>query len=312
MKKEVYLGVDLGGTKIALGLVSPQGKLLSLARKPTRIHGEHPTGTQLISTLSEAISEQSLLAKDLGLKVKGLGLASAGPMNIDTGELIEPANLRNIRRFALCERLQSALKKKNLRYPLFFQNDAMAAAFAEAWLGQAKKTSCSVMITVGTGIGAGVLRNNEALQNKGQGSEWGHCLIGSQTVEEQAAGPAILARASKYLGKNFVLWDDFASEMKLRGNLPSSEVSALFTPTSEALATLCYNLSLGVAPDVITFSGGVMRSKKYFWPELQTRYKTLMKPYPKMLCPLKQSTLKEPGVLGAAWMVAANKYRVSF
>jgi len=312
MAKDVYLGIDLGGTKIALGLVSAKGQLLSFQRKSTLMKGEHPTGPELIAKLVEAITEQIALSKDLKLKLKGIGLASTGPMNIETGELIEPANLRNIRRFALCQKLQQALKKKKFSYPLSFQNDAMAAAFAEHWLGHAKKTECSVMVTVGTGIGAGVITKNEALQNHGQGAEWGHSLIGTQTVEELAAGPAVLARASKHFGKPYATWTELESDMLTRGTLSDQDIHALFSPTIEALAALCYNLSIGLAPDVISFFGGVMHSRKYFWTELQARYKSLMQPYPKMQCPLKMSQLKEPGILGAAWMVAANKYRVSY
>jgi glucokinase len=251
------------------------------------------------------------LARAMKLKVVGIGLASTGPMNIATGELIEPANLRNIKRFALCSKFTAALKKRKVSLPLHFQNDAMAAAFAEAWMGAAKKAKCSVMVTIGTGIGSGVLKDEEALQNFGQGSEWGHSLIGSQTVEELAAGPAILARAARHFGKNFTTWSQLESEISQRGELTPEESSVLFTPTAEAIASLCYNLSIGLSPETICFSGGVMNSRKYFWKELQEKYKKLMKPFPEMVSSLKLSQVKEPGVIGAAWMVQAKKYRVS-
>jgi glucokinase len=315
-KNDVYLGIDLGGTKIALGLVSAKGKLLSLNKKSTLIAGQHPTGHELVEKLVEAVIEQLELARAMKLKVGGLGLASTGPMNILTGELIEPANLRNIKRFALCAKLQSALKKRKVNLPLSFQNDAMAAAFAEAWMGASQKAQCSVMITVGTGIGSGVLKKNaesepEALQNFGQGSEWGHSLIGSQTVEDLAAGPAILARAGRYFGKNFSTWSQLEAEITQRGELTPEESAVLFEPTADAVASLCYNLSIGLSPEVICFAGGVMNSKKYFWKPLQEKYKKLMTPFPEMVASLKLSQVKEPGVIGAAWMAQAKKYRVS-
>jgi glucokinase len=292
-KEKVAIGLDVGGTKIAAGLITESGKILAYYKIPT-FDERKPTAQSFIDRLIFLYDQLSHDAKALGVKVSGVGIASTGPMNVEMGTIIQPANLRGIPKIEVCKLF---LKKRKVK--LYFQNDAMAAAIAERRWGAARKTNNSVMITVGTGIGAGTLVNGQPLQNKGIGSEWGHCLLGSHSVEEISAGPALKKRAEKLVRRKINRLDEIPVKI-LRSPKNKKKV---FGPTSLALAQLCTNLSIGIAPEVISFAGGVFDYGNFFWPELKKEYHRLMKDFKMFEAELVRSKVKHASLMGAGCLV---------
>ncbi len=292
-KEKVAIGLDVGGTKIAAGLITESGKILAYYKIPTFDEAK-PSVASFIDRLVFLYDQLSQDAKNLGVQVAGVGLASTGPMNVNTGELIQPANLHGIKKIEVCKLF---LKKRKTK--LYFQNDAMAAAIAERRWGAAQKTNNSVMITVGTGIGAGTLVNGLPLQNHGIGSEWGHCLLGELSVEQISAGPALKKRAEKLVKRKIERLDEIPVKI-LRSPKNKKKV---FGPTSTALAQLCRNLSIGVAPEVISFAGGVFDYGNFFWPELKAEYHGLMKNFKMFEAELVRSKVKHASLMGAACLV---------
>ncbi len=238
----------------------------------------------------------------------GIGLASAGPLNVEKGELIDPSNFSGWKRFKIVDELKNILKASGWSPPLFFQNDAIAAAFAEKWLGSAQDCKSFVVITVGTGIGTGVIFNGQPCQTEGMGSEWGHLLIDCKglqksnsgitdfTVEGIASGTALLKRAQLcgFSGKSV--------EELVTVNSKTKKYDFLFEDMAWALASLCYSLSLGFHLDKILFSGGLIKVKELYLERTKKLYNEMIREKnPTFQAPIIVAKAgNRAGVLGAA------------
>lgn len=185
------VGVDVGGTKIAAGLVSPEGKLLNEARYSTANVRE-----QLLSTIAEAISEVTT-----GYEVGGVCLAVPGFILAGENKVLSAANLEAIEGIPLKEELGG---RAGLEVTV--ENDGNAAAWGEFRFGAGKDVNNLVFVTLGTGIGGGVISHGVLLTGaRGMGGELGHitvqpagprCGCGNRgCLEALASGTAIARRA---------------------------------------------------------------------------------------------------------------------
>ena len=307
------IGIDLGGTKLATALVNSNGKILE--------HGKFPL--DLASLVSPTAAKKKVLAlikaACLDYKLRyptetsaknfaGVGLASAGPLNVQDGELIDPSNFPGWKKFKIVQALEKQLAANSWKPRVFFQNDAIAAAFAEKWIGAASECKSFVVITVGTGIGTGVIFNGLPCQTGGMGSEWGHILIDvkgrsqagasivDHTVEGIASGTALLkrARALGFIGNS-------VEELVVAHRL-SNKYQVLFDDMAWALASLCYSLSMGFHLDKILFSGGLIKIKNLYWAQTKKYYVALInEKNPAFLAPIEVAKAGNlAGVLGAA------------
>jgi glucokinase len=318
------IGIDLGGTKVAAALIDRNGHLLYEVRKPTvPTHLEHldprrassrpPSPAQVrehVRYVIKAMTEAALeAAQDHENEILGIGLASAGPMNIEEGTLNNPANFKGWKRVPLVALLEESLAKQGLKKPVAFQNDAIAAALGEGWVGQAKGCSTYAMITLGTGIGTGVIFNGHPAQSSGMGSEWGHIIadavgIGKEpqrfyerSVEGLASGTGLIKRA-KALGFK----GESAADLALAAEKGNRIAKEGFKGASEGLAALFFNLSLGFHPEKFVVTGGMLPIRQYFLPQAIALYRDLMKRQgPDFLAPVQIAKLGNlAGVIGAA------------
>ena len=294
----VAIGMDLGGTKIGAGLVDENGNALVYHRVRS-LSDDVQTPQDLVKKLAVLAVSLQTEAKRLKRPLLGVGLASAGPVDVEKGELVAPTNMKKFKKVALCKMLKKQMQDSGLKVPLYFQNDAIAAAFGEHTFGAAKKAEVSVMVTVGTGIGSGVLWKGQPLQNRGIGSEWGLNLWGEGSIESHSAGPALMARVKNCTGLEVQRLSDVPAAKRKSARFQTQ----VLEPTEETLAIFCVNLSLGLAPDVISFSGGVFESENQLFSNIEKKYKGKMQKYPQFLCELHQTKLSHVGMLGAASLV---------
>lgn len=314
-KASFTVGLDLGGTKLATALVDNKGRIIEYNKYPLNLSSEVTvkTSQKKVSELlynSCADYKRRYPVETSKKYFKGIGIASAGPLNVNTGELINPANFRGWKRYKIVNILKTNLQKINWSPDLFFQNDAMSAAFAEKWIGSAYNCKSFAVITVGTGIGTGVIVNGQPCQTDGMGSEWGHILvnlpayklvqnkISNYTVEGLASGTALVSRAGeKGFKVNSV--EELILQIKTHPHLMS-----LFDDMAWALASLCYNLSLGFNLEKIVFSGGLIKVKELFLNQTIATYSKMIREKN----PIFQTKLivakagNKAGVLGAAYL----------
>lgn len=301
------IGIDLGGTKIAAGMVNASGKILGEMIAPS-ILDEGPAG--LINQIKSICIE---LLKKYG-KAKAVGIGSAGPLHAPTGKLLDPTNFGwGPAVVPLTQKLEKALK-----IPVHLENDAAAAALAENWKGKAGD-DC-VIVTLGTGVGVGVILEGKLLRgSRGLHPEIGHWLLRPQDAtalcgcgnigcaEALLSGAHFSQRALRTTGKNLP-----GKEWNARADQGDSQALALFQEYGEILSEFLQNLVVTFYPKKIILTGSFAQAAPHFLPTTQTQLRKLLgrrldtQPvYPE----LRVSKLgNRAGVIGGAYIALHKNY----
>jgi glucokinase len=195
---KLIVGVDVGGTKVAGGLVTLKGHLVKSLVVPTHAEKGFKASYSQIVRLTERLTKLAGGSENLA----GIGVCAPGPLNPKTGVIINPPNLpgwRNIRLARLLER--------HFHLPARVENDANAGGLAEVLFGAAVGYRDVFYVTISTGIGTGVIINKKIYHGKnGVAGEGGHVSIDFNSpyrcgcgtlgcIEALAAGPAMARRA---------------------------------------------------------------------------------------------------------------------
>src|SRR5580698_3975990 len=194
----MIVGVDIGGTKVAAAMVTAAGEILQKTRVPMVTTGDAATG---FAAVKEAIG--AILSVAPEAPITGIGICSPGPLDPQTGVVVNPPNLPGWRNFPLAE-----LVSKAYRLPVRVDNDGNAAALAEALWGAGRGYRNVFCPTIGTGIGTGIVFDGRIYHGRtGAAAEGGHNTIDYRgprcgcgklgCIEALASGPAIARRASE-------------------------------------------------------------------------------------------------------------------
>jgi glucokinase len=200
-----YLGIDVGGTGIKIGVVDDEGKTLGFISIAT----EEPRGPA--NAMLRVSESSTALLSSIGLKresISRVGLGTPGSQDIRKGMLIEPPNHPHWHHFPIVKCLEDAIG-----LPVSFANDANAAAFGEFWIGTGKVYSSMVLLTLGTGVGGGIIIDNQLVVGHNSfGGECGHMIIDSSPearlcvwgggrghLEAYASASAVAKRAQEKL-----------------------------------------------------------------------------------------------------------------
>jgi len=160
------LAVDIGGTKLAVGIVEETGAVLARLRMPTPRDGD---GEALFETLLNLCRQALALAPSAPLAV---GIGTGGPMRYPDG-VVSPLNIPAWREFPLRQRLAAAL-----HLPCWVDNDAKAVALAEVWRGAAHGTRNMMGMVVSTGVGGGIVLDGRLLHGqRGNAGHIGHVVV---------------------------------------------------------------------------------------------------------------------------------------
>jgi len=190
------VGVDVGGTNIVVGTVAQDGsELVGVVSEPTRSEEGADAVVERIISLSRAS-----IAEAKGKEIAGVGIGSPGPLDTKTGVVLLTPNLGWVN-MPLRDRVAAGLG-----LPATLDNDANCAIFGEWWRGAARGAEFVVGLTVGTGIGGGIVLNGDIYHGASDiAGEIGHMTIDSTgrlckcgnygCLEAYASGPAIAARA---------------------------------------------------------------------------------------------------------------------
>ena len=263
------IGVDLGGTNIAVGLVDEQLNLVLKKSVPTGAHRPAEEIVADIAMLCRALCEDKGIS--LG-EIACVGIATPGIANHDTGVVEYSCNLP-FRKFPIAELLKKELGVSTVK----IENDANAAAWGEAVAGAAKGTKNSVMITLGTGVGGGIIIDNKVFSGFNYaGGELGHIVIqvdgapcgcGRKGCWEAYSSATALIRMTKEKieecrasGRATIM----ADQPKVTGRTACDAMRAGDEAAKEVYDTYVKYLASGLAtiinifqPEVISLGGGV-------------------------------------------------------
>jgi glucokinase len=170
-KKGCVVGVDLGGTWIRAALFNKKGGIIEKTRERVDRASEHAIGSQ-ISRMARSLCHRSHISLR---HLDGIGIASAGPLDLKIGRIVRPPNLP----FDQVPIVGPVTEE--LSVPVYLINDCTAAVLGEREFGAGKGIENLVYITIGTGIGGGAIVNGHLLWGKdGNAAEVGHFTIDSQ------------------------------------------------------------------------------------------------------------------------------------
>lgn len=304
---DVYLCFDLGGTKLKGAFINGAGKILAQTTKAVR---QEEGFKGLINLFSEVAAE--LPNKQ---KYKLISVASAGPLHPEKGLLLDPTNFFTGDQSWGVLNLVGALKKK-FKKKVFLENDAAAAVLGEKWKGGHGKAENIVAMTLGTGVGIGILANGELVRaGRGLHPEASHIPLNLEN-KDYPCGCGAYGCIEAYLGGNH-----FAQRLgRLKDRpLTGQEAVALaehgdvwvqeaFKEYGRHLAQAIRALCVTFAPEVVVLSGGFSHASNLFLKETNAYLPGLMERYREgidLLPKVKVSKLQsDAGIMGAAFIAS--------
>ena len=201
----LFVGVDVGGTTIKLGIVDDVGSTMASTKIDTdaAVNVEE-TLQRLAGALRKLLADHQLSLDDLA----GIGLATPGTMDIPAGMILEPPNLPGWRHYPVRDELCRLCNQ----VPIAFSNDGAAAAYGEYWIGTGRQYDSMVMLTLGTGVGGGIIVDGAAIDGAhSHGSECGHIIVDASDaartcscgqpghLESYASAKAVVGRTTEAL-----------------------------------------------------------------------------------------------------------------
>lgn len=279
----MILAVDIGGTKVAAGLVTRAGKIVSMARGKMAPNGSAADGFAAVRKAIDAV-----LKKHSGKKLRTMGVSVPGWVDAGTGTVLSAANLPCWKDFPLGRELG-----KHYRLPVRVANDAKAAALAEARWGAGRGYRSVFYATLGTGVGTGLVIDGEIYRGRrGPAGEGGHttvdfrgpvCGCGKRGCAEMyISGPAIALEARERIAK--AQQGDSSAMVKLAGGDASSitaetvaeAAAAGDSPAKEVLAQVAERVAIWlgnitdlIEPDAIVIGGGLAELAISLLPEVR-------------------------------------------
>jgi len=279
--KRLFVGVDVGGTKVAAGLVDTNGEIGAQTRLPMISNASAEQG---LSAVLQAIA-QVLPHGDA--QVSGIGICAPGPLDPTTGVILNPPNVPCWRNFPIADAVQ-----KVYRVPVRVDNDANAAALAEARWGAGRGYSSVFYATIGTGIGTGIIFDGHIFHGRtGAAGEGGHvsidyrgplCNCGKPgCIEVYASGTAIGKRARQQIaaggtssmvslagGSVYAVTGEIVGKAFAAGDFLAAEI---LTETADMVALWLSNMIDLLDPDVIVIGGGAAALLQPFFDRMRQR-----------------------------------------
>ena len=270
-----YVGIDLGGTNIASGVVDDEGKIISQVSVKTLADRPYQEVVKdMASSVLQAIEKANMQLKD----ISSIGIGIPGVANNENGVVINCTNLGWLD-VPLRDEMQ-----KYIDLPVLLDNDANVAALAEAYAGVSKNVRSSVMFTLGTGVGGGIVIDGKTWTGAhGRGGEIGHmtlvpdgvpCTCGNNgCVERYCSATALIRTAQqecyafpdslmmkKAEGDPEKINARIVIDSAKEGDEPALRVFASF---ARYLAMAINNITAFMDPDMIVLGGGVSNAGKF-------------------------------------------------
>jgi glucokinase len=194
MKLKYAIGVDLGGTKVKLGIVTAEGRIVKKIAVPTHAN------EGVDKSISQIIKGIKSLLKGNEKAISGIGIGAPGVVSLKKGTVENPPNLPGWGKVHL-----GKIINKEFSLPTFVENDANAAAIGELIYGAGKNLDSFIMVTLGTGVGGGIIYNKKLFRGDfGGAGEIGHITIDKNGPICNCGSFGCL---ETYLGNNYMIQD---------------------------------------------------------------------------------------------------------
>ena len=221
---EYSIGVDLGGTNYRAAAIDSDGKLLEKISGTTNPMGGREA---IVGEIVSAISRLRDARK--GDELAGIGVALPGFIVMETGVILSSPNIPPFENFPARDTFQDRLKS-----PVILENDANAAALGEKWMGAGRDVNDLVLLTLGTGIGGGIISDGKVLHGYlGMAAELGHitvdptgtpCACGNTGCLEKHASATAISTMARHLSLGDNLTSEDVYKLAIGGNEPAKRI----------------------------------------------------------------------------------------
>lgn len=310
-----YLGIDLGGTNIAAGIVDENHKILVKGSVPTL--AKRPLDmvmTDMAALCKKLISELGITLDD----IEYAGIASPGTCDSENGVVVFSNNI-----VMHDYPIAAVLKEKLGIKKVLIDNDANSAALAEAIAGAAKGASSAIMVTLGTGVGGGIIIGGKIFSGHNHaGAELGHMVIekggrqctcgrrGCWETYSSATGLINMTKEKMEQAKDSAMWDLVGGDIKAVGGKTAFQAKRMNDPAGaevvdmyiEYLATGITNITNIFQPEIICIGGGICNEGEYLMAPLRELvHKDNFARNSKVQAVITRATLgNDAGIIGAA------------
>jgi len=313
MKEHVYAGIDVGGTFVKIGLVTKDGEVLSKTQIPSQI--DQPA-KNMLKRAAQTIHD--LLKAQKNCKLKGVGIGTAGAVNVDEGILYEAPNMPDWKNEPFGEILSDLLG-----VPVVLDNDANVAAWGEYAYGAGRGSKYMLMVTLGTGVGGGLVLDGKPFRGAiDAGGEFGHvkldfngwvCACGCKGCVEAYVGTRGILRQVREGLKKYP--DSLLSKvnpeniMPVDGSMAANEGDALaievLRQTGEYLGYSLANVVNLLNIQRVVVGGGVAKAGDWILKPAFDAMKADSMRVPGEIVDLLPAELgNSAGLVGAAWLSA--------
>lgn len=305
--REIVIAADLGGTNLRMAAVDASGAILYRTKRETPRGGD---AGKVVRAIAEGADECRKNCADF--KVKAVAAAVPATVSVERGLILTAPNLTALNNFSMAAALE-----KELGIESILENDANAAAIGEHWLGASKDFRNSIMITLGTGVGGGVIIDGKILRGAdGTAGEIGHigvepfgapCGCGSRGCLEQYASATAIVRLagelkSRYPKSNLHGNSRFtAHDVYCAGSEGDELALEVFRQTGFYLGVALAGLINVLNPEMIVLGGGASAGWKLFFPHVREtiRRRTYREPAERARIMLARLG-DDAGIIGAA------------
>ncbi|WHX99313.1 ROK family glucokinase [Neobacillus sp. DY30] len=318
MSKQWIVGVDLGGTTTKLAFVNLNGEILHKWEIPTDNSNE---GQNITTNITNAINQKLEELKEEKTILIGIGMGAPGPINYESGVVLNVVNLGWQDNFPLQESLHSLTG-----LPVAIENDANCAALGEMWNGAGKGAKDLVCVTLGTGVGGGVIANGNIVRGiNGAAGEIGHitsipfggplCNCGKTgCLETIASATGIVRLAENELSKPEAK-GELAVILTENGKVTAKDVfdsarngdelaQKILDEVTFHLGFALANIANTLNPEMIVLGGGVSRAGDILLDSVKENFAKFTFSAAKDSTNLSLATLgNDAGAIGAAWLI---------
>lgn len=307
-----YIGVDIGGTAVKLGIINENGTVLACESYNVAFDQYE---TPILDTVLKCLDNFLVLNKTSSDQFEGIGVSATGQVDIHKGIIVGTAG--HIKNWD-GSKIKEAMEEK-FRLPVTVVNDANCAALAEKWIGAAKDATDVVVVTIGTGVGGGIIVNSEILSGKnGLAGELGHftirnhgkkCTCENMGCYEQYASTTALIRMVEEAISNDCMDRDAFGDHAINGriifdllekNHPTLEkiVDEWMGYLADGLVSLVHIFN----PQLILIGGGVSAQEKRFIQPVRKKVLERVMPAFRVGLNIKSAELgNDAGMVGAVY-----------
>ena len=310
---EMFVGIDLGGTNIKIGLFDSELKLINKTSVATKADmGPEVVIDKMAQTVEKLIAEAGLSLQD----VVAVGIGTPGPAKYTEGVIIKSTNMPTFKNVPICRMLN-----EKLGAPIVFDNDANVACWGEYAVGAGKGVKDMVFFTLGTGIGGGIISNGELVHGCDENAaELGHMIIypdgrncncGQRgCVEAYASADSTARRATEAVEAGAE--SSLKKVLDEKGQITSKDVykhlaagdklaKEITDGTAKALAITCINMLHTTEPKRIVFAGGMIAAGDILLNRIKDFFNEYIWTLKKEMVEICFATLGEnAGIIGAA------------